>query len=64
MSCDAINSVLEAQKCSTQSQIQYSVLAKQLETQRQTGDAASELLAAAVQLSKEAGKGASFDSLV
>ena len=59
----SIGGVVDAQQSSVQSQLLYSVLAKQLEAQRQAGQAATDLLAAALQLSKEAGKGESFDGV-
>ena len=62
MSCGACDSVSAAQQSSTQSQIQISLYAKQLSTQKQVGEAMVGLLEAAAQLSKELGKGESFDA--
>ena len=59
----AIGGVLDAQQSSVQSQIQFSIMAKQLEAQRQAGQAAVDLLSSALQLSKEAGKGDGFDGV-
>jgi hypothetical protein len=63
MSNRSIAGATDAQQASVQSQIYYSVLAKQLDAHRQAGQAATDLLAAALQLSKEAGKGESFDGV-
>ena len=62
-SSDAIGSAVDAQQNAVKNQIHYSILAKQLQAQRQSGEAAVDLLAAALELSKEAGKGANFDSI-
>jgi hypothetical protein len=61
MSSDAIGAVVEAQRASVQSQIQYSVLAQQLQAVRQSGQAAVELLQAAAELSRDPANGTSFD---
>ncbi len=63
-SSGSIGGLNDAQQISVQSQIQFSIMAKQLEAQRQSGQAVTDLLDAALQLSKEAGKGASFDGSV
>jgi hypothetical protein len=61
--CGCVGGVVQAQQNATNIQIQFSVMAKQLEAHRQAGQAATDLLAAALQLSKEAGKGESFDGI-
>jgi hypothetical protein len=55
------SSVSQAQQSALQQQIQIAVAAKQLSSQRQQGEAVAALLDAAVQLSKEAGKGGAVD---
>ena len=57
----AIASVLAAKESAVDAQVQFAVAAKSLDAQRQQGDAAVQLLEAAVQLSKAVGKGSLFD---
>ena len=59
----AIGSVVDAQQLATRTQIQYSILAEQLQAQKLAGEAAVDLLSGALQLSKEIGKGESFDGV-
>lgn len=59
----SVGGVVDAQQNAVRSQIHFSITAKQLDAHRQAGQAATELLAAALQLSKEAGKGESFDGV-
>ncbi len=64
MSCVgcAVGSVADAQRSAYQTQVQISVLAKQLSAQKQFGESVVSLLEGAVQLSQESGKGESFDA--
>ncbi|MHB8974622.1 MAG: hypothetical protein ACYC3X_29620 [Pirellulaceae bacterium] len=55
--------MLAARRVWLQPQISFAVSAKQLDAQRLQGDAAVQLIEAAAQLMKEAGKGANVDSL-
>ena len=59
----AVAQVMDARPASIDSQIQTSVYSKQLQAQKQAGAAVVKLLASAAQLSKEAGKGQSFDAV-
>ena len=62
MDCTSCASqVVQAQQSALQSQIQMAVVAKQLNSQRQQGASIIALLDAAIQLSKEAGKGEGLD---
>ena len=59
--CDAAQSVSSAQSSALQTQIDYAVAKKQLTVAKQQGQAAIELLQAAANVGKAAGKGISFD---
>jgi hypothetical protein len=60
----AVCSLLQAQQSAVRSQVSIAVAAKRLDAQRQQGDAAIELLQAAVALSKSAGTGRALDAQV
>ncbi len=60
----AINSVLAAQQAQTQSKVATSVAAKAIDAQEAAGDAAVQLLEAASQIGKAAGKGGHFDAVL
>lgn len=59
----AISSVIAARQSAVNSQIAYAVAAKKLQATKQQGDAAAQLLEAAVQLGKAVGKGRNFDAV-
>jgi hypothetical protein len=59
----AVSSVVDSQQLAMRTQIQYSILAEQLQAQKLAGQAAVDLLSGALQLSKEAGKGEVFDGV-
>ena len=58
----AISSVLAAKENAVKSQVSFAVAAKQLGAFKQQGEAANQLLQAAVQLSKSVGVGGRFDA--
>ncbi len=60
---DAINSVIQAKADAVKSQVSFAVMAKTLQVTQGQGEAANQLIEAAAQLSKEAGKGLHFDSV-
>lgn len=57
-----INGLSAAKENAVKTQVAFAVAAKQLDATRQQGDAANQLLEAAAQLGKEAGKGLRFDT--
>jgi hypothetical protein len=59
----AISSVLAAKENAIKTQVAFAVAAKQLQATKQQGEAASQLVDAAVQLSKAIGKGLGFDAV-
>ncbi len=59
----SITGLIAAQQASLNSNISIAVASKQLDAQRQQGDAVASLLDGAVQLSKEIGKGGKIDSV-
>lgn len=51
------------QQASVRTEISFALAAKQLDTQKQLGQAAVELIESAAQLAKEVGKGGQIDSI-
>ena len=60
---DAVNSVMQANRVSLDTQIQMAVARKVLDTQEVTGKAMLELLDAAAAMSREMGLGDRFDAV-
>lgn len=59
----AIASVLAAKDAQAKSQVAFAVAAKSLESGRQQGDAAVQLIKAAAQLNRGLGRGTQFDAV-
>jgi hypothetical protein len=59
----AISSVLAAKDSALKTQIGYAIAGKQLDAQRQQGDAVNQLLEAAAKLSKSITTGGGFDGV-
>lgn len=59
----SISGLIAAQQASLNSNISIAVASKQLDAQRQQGDAVVSLLDGALQLSREIGKGGNVDSV-
>ena len=62
MNDPALQSVLSAQQCALQSQIQMAVASKQLGAAKQQGQAMVALINAAANVGKAIGQGANFDA--
>ena len=58
----AVSSVIAAKKSAVDSQVAFAIAAKQLSVTKDQGEAATQLVEAAAQLSKAIGKGLHFDA--